>query len=311
MNVFKKNAKNRISGNIKDNWQLFILQLPALVLFFVFCYIPMYGVIIAFKDFNSNKGIWASPWVGLRNFKFFFASQDAARLIRNTVLYNLWFLLIGTFFAVLTALMLYNLRKRYLVKTYNTIMILPKFMSIVLISFIVYAILNPSSGIANNMLVAMGKEPIDWYSKPEAWPAILTIVHLWQNTGWSSIIYYAALMGINPELFEAAEIDGASKYLQTVKIAVPEIMSLITIQMILALGSTFQGDFGLFYQVPRDVATLYPTTDIINTYTFRALMSGSMSKSAAVGLMQSVVGIVLIVSVNLVVKKLSPENSLF
>ncbi len=312
MNDLKKlKKKNKISGSTKDNVQLLCLQLPALILFIVFCYVPMYGVIIAFKDFNSNVGIFKSPWVGLKNFEFFFASSDAFRIIRNTFCYSVVFLVLGTFLAVVVALMLYNLRQRWLVKTYNTIMILPKFMSAVLVSFIVYALLNPSSGLINALLESLGKDAIDWYSIPEAWPFILTFVQMWMSVGWSSIIYYAALMGINPELFEAAEIDGASKFTQTVKIAVPEIMSLIIIQTILACGSLFQGDFGLFYQIPRNVATLYPTTDVINTYTFRALMSGSMSKSAAVGLMQSVVGIIMIVTVNLIVKKISPEDSLF
>lgn len=312
MNDSKKlKKKNKISGTSKDNAQLLCLQLPALILFIVFCYVPMYGVIIAFKDFNSNMGIFKSPWVGLENFEFFFASSDAFRIIRNTFCYSVVFLILGTFLAVVVALMLYNLRQRWLVKTYNTIMILPKFMSAVLVSFIVYALLNPSSGLINALLEAFGKEAVDWYSIPEAWPFILTFVQMWMTVGWSSIIYYAALMGINPELFEAAEIDGASKFTQTVKIAVPEIMSLIIIQTILACGSLFQGDFGLFYQIPRNVATLYPTTDVINTYTFRALMSGSMSKSAAVGLMQSIVGIIMIVTVNLIVKKISPEDSLF
>lgn len=312
MNDLKQlKKKNRLSGTTKDNVQLFFLQLPALILFIVFCYVPMYGVIIAFKNYNPNLGIFKSPWVGLKNFEFFFASSDAFRIIRNTACYGVAFLILQTFFSVLVALLLYNLTKRWLVKTYNTIMILPKFMSAVLVSYIVYALLNPSSGLANALLTSLGKEAVDWYSIPAAWPFILTYVHLWMTVGWSSIIYYAALMGINPELFEAAEIDGASKFTQTVKIAVPEIMSLITIQVILACGSIFQGDFGLFYQVPRNVATLYPTTDIINTYTFRALMGGSMTKSAAVGLMQSVVGIILIVTVNLIVKKISPEDSLF
>lgn len=307
----RKTKQIRLKGTIADNIQLFGLQLPAIILFIVFCYIPMYGVIIAFKDFSPRKGIWGSPWVGFKNFEFFFASQDAARIIRNTLLYNITFLILGTAGAVLIALLLYNLSKRWLVKTYNTIMILPKFMSIVLISYIVYALLNPASGIVNQVLGAFGKEAVDWYAKPSAWPFILTFVHLWQNVGYSSIIYYAALMGINPELFEAAEIDGATKLQQTWNIAIPEITSLIIIQTILALGSIFSGDFGLFYQVPRDVTTLYPATDIINTYTFRALLGGNMNKSSAIGLLQSAVGTFLIVTVNLIVKKISPEDSLF
>ena len=309
----KKNKDKdiRIKGSVLDNIQLFLLQLPSLLHILIFCYIPMFGIIVAFKNFSPNKGILASPWVGFKNFEFFFTSQDAAMLIRNTILYSLWFLVITTVSAVAIALMLYNLTRRSLVKTYNTIMILPRSMSSVLIAFIVYALLNPASGVMNNFIQKLGGEAVDWYSKPEAWPAILTIVHLWQTVGWSSIIYYAALMGISPELFEAAEIDGATKFQQTMKIAIPEIMSLICIYTILGLGGILSGDFGLHYQITRNVATLYPTTDIINTYVFRALMGGDMAKSAAVGLFQSVVGTIMVVSVNLIVKKISPENSLF
>lgn len=308
--MFKKN-KNRMKGTIIDNIQLLILQAPTLILFFIFCYVPMYGIIIAFKQFNPMKGIWGSPWSGLKNFEFFFQSDDSFRVIRNTLAYNIVFLILGTICTVAIALFLYNLTRRTLVKLYNTIMILPKFMSMVLIAYIVYALLNPASGVVNQMLESFGMDAVDWYSKLSAWPFIITYVYLWSSVGWGSIIYYAALMGINPELFEAAEIDGASKLQQTMHIAVPEIMSLVVIQTILYFGHMFSGDFGLFYQIPRNVSTLYPTTDIINTYTFRLLTTGDMSKSAAVGLMQSVVGIILIVSVNMIVKKISPEDSLF
>ncbi len=307
----QKKRKNKMKGTMIDNIQLLILQAPALILVFIFCYLPMYGIIIAFKQFNPMKGIWGSPWNGLKNFQFFFRSDDAFRVIRNTLAYNIVFLIVGTICTVLVALLLYNLTRRTLVKIYNTIMILPKFMSMVLIAYIVYALLNPASGVVNQLLGNLGVASVDWYSKPVAWPFIITFVYLWSSVGWGSIIYYAALMGINPELFEAAEIDGASKIQQTIHIAVPEIMSLVIIQTILYFGHMFSGDFGLFYQIPRNVATLYPTTDIINTYTFRLLTNGDMSKSAAVGLMQSVVGVVLIVTVNLIVKKISPEDSLF
>ena len=174
-----------------------------------------------------------------------------------------------------------------------------------------YALLNPASGIINQMIENFGGVGKDWYAEPGAWPFILVIVHMWQTVGWDSIIYYAALMGINPELFEAAEIDGANKFQQTMKIAVPELLALISIRLILAVGGIFGGDFGLHYQVTRNVSMLHSTTDIINTYTFRTLLDGDLAKSSAVGLMQSVVGTTLVITVNLVVKKISPENSLF
>ncbi len=311
-NIKNKLAKkNSIKGQSTDNLQLFLLQLPVLVYIFIFGYIPMYGIIIAFKNFNPNLGIFGSPWAGLTNFEFFFASQDAWRVIRNTVLYSLWFLFQGPVVAMTTALLLYNLTRRFLVKIYNTIMILPHFMSMVLISFIVYALLNPSSGVVNQLIEYFGGEAVDWYAKPKAWIVILPLVRMWQTAGTSCLLYYATLMGINTELFEAAEIDGASKFQQTIKIAVPELMAVVAIQTIMGFGSIFNGDFGLFYQVTRNVGTLYPTTDIINTYTFRTMMSGAFSKSAAVGLMQSVVGVFLTFAVNFVVRKINSDYSLF
>lgn len=311
--IKKKKLKNkkRMNGMVADNLQLFFLQLPSLILFFIFCYFPMYGIIIAFKRFNPNKGIWKSPWNGFDNFEFFFTSQDAVTVIRNTVAYNFSWIFIGLFCSVAVALMLYNLRKRWLVKTYNTIMILPKFLSAVLVAYIVYALLNPVSGVMNTFIEFCGGEGVDWYAKPGAWPFILTIVNQWQIVGMDSIIYYAALMGINPELFEAATIDGAGKWKQTLNIAIPELVSIMTVKSILAFGSIFSGDFGLFYQVPRNTGTLYPTTDIINTYIFRALTDGNMGVSAAIGFVQSVVGLFMIVFVNLIVRKVSPDNSLF
>ncbi len=312
MNKLKTKNQNKMKGKGIDDLQLFLLQLPGIILVFLFSYLPMYGIIVAFKNFNPNKGIWGSPWVGLKNFEFFFKSQDKFIIIRNTVCYNLWFMFIGLVAAVTIALMMYNLYKRWLVKTYNTIMILPRFLSAVLIAYIVYALLNPASGVVNQLIESMGGESVDWYARPGAWPVILSIVYVWQHCGYSSIIYYAALMGINPELFEAATIDGASKWKQTWYIAIPELVSLMVIQTILAFGSIFGGDFGLFYQTTRNVSALYSTTDIINTYTFRLLMENNRPEvSAAIGLVQSLVGLFLIVTVNLIVKKISPEDSLF
>jgi len=311
----EKTSKMNLSRKayvIKDNFELFLLALPGIILFFVFKYMPMYGIIIAFKKFNPNLGIWGSKWVGFKNFEFFFTSQDAWRVTRNTVLYSLDFIVIGLIAAVAIALMLYNLRSRTAVKVYNTVMILPKFLSMVLIAYIVYAMLNPSAGLLNQILgVFGGPSDIDWYSKPEAWPFILTIVHIWQVVGMDSIVYYAALMGIDESLFESAMIDGANKWQQTIYIAIPHLISIITITTTLALGHIFSGDFGLFYQTTRDVGTLYPTTDIINTYTFRGLVGGHLEVASAVGLFQSVVGLILVVVTNSIVRKINPENSLF
>ena len=312
--VIKSNKKisNKKSYVFKENMEFFFLALPGILLLLVFNYIPMFGIVVAFKKFNPNLGIWRSPWVGLSNFEFFFTSQDALRITRNTVLYSLDFMFVGLVAAVLVALLLYNVTNSKLVKTYNTIMILPKFLSMVLISFIVYAILNPLSGVLNQIIGLFGGDSsIDWYAKPEAWPFILTIINLWTGVGINSIMYYASLMGIDESLFDAAKIDGASRWKQMKHIAIPHLVPIMTITTVLAFGNLFNGDFGLFYQTTRDVGLLYPTTDIISTYVFRGLMDGNMGVAASVGLFQSVVGFVMVLTVNLIVRKVSPENSLF
>ena len=293
--------KKKNKRTFRDNLELLLIASPGIILLFIF----------NFKNFNPNLGIFGSKWNGFKNFEFFFTSPDAVRVIRNTVLYSLDFMIITTICAVVLALLFYALRNRIALKVYNTIVILPRFLSMVLIAYIVYSFLNPVSGVLNKVIQAVGGEGVDWYGSPGAWPVILTVVHVWQQIGMSSIIYYASLMSIDESLFEAAAIDGANKFKQTWHIALPHLVSIITIQVILAFGSIFSGDFGLFYQVPRDVGTLYPTTDIINTYVFRGLKSGSLSVSSAIGLVQSLLGLIMVVTVNKIVQKISPENSLF
>jgi len=304
--------KNKKYYVFRENFELLLLAMPGIILFIMFKYIPMFGIVLAFKKFDPNKGIWASKWIGFENFEFFFSSPDAFRVIRNTVLYSLDFMFVILIFSVALALLFYNLSNRTALKAYNTIVILPKFLSMVLIAFIVYAMLNPVSGVFNKFLGSLGlPSDYDWYANPNAWPWILTIVNVWQSIGMGSIIYYASLMGIDEALFEAARLDGATKWQQTKYIAVPHLVPIMLIQTILAFGNLFNGDFGLFYQITRDVGTLYPTTDIINTYVFRGLMGGKMGPATAVGLVQSVVGLVMVVGVNSIVQKISPENSLF
>lgn len=306
-----KKKSNKFWKMMRDNLELLLLTLPGMALIFIFNYMPMFGIVIAFKKFNPNLGIFGSKWIGLQNFEFFFTSNDAGRIIRNTLLYNLDFIILGMICSVGLALLMYALTSNLCLKIYNTIMILPKFLSMVLIAFIVYALLNPASGVINQIVRFFGGEGTDWYAVPIAWPFILTIVHIWQTVGYSSIMYYASLMGIDESLFEAADLDGANAWQKTINISIPHLVPLIVIQTILNFGHIFSGDFGLFYQTTRDVGILYPTTDIINTYTFRALMGGSMGPSAAIGLFQSVVGLIMIVAINAIVRKISPENSLF
>lgn len=310
----KAKISNQKTSMVKDNIEFALMALPGFILFILFNYLPMYGVIIAFKDFKPLKGIMGSEWVGLENFRFFFTSQDAFRVTRNTLLYNGTFIILGMILPVIFALMLYFLRSNIGRKVYNTVAILPNFLSAVIVAFIVYALFNSQYGVVNAMMEKLGMQPIEWYTELRAWPFILVIVKQWMTIGMSSVLYYASLVSIDDSLFEAAKIDGANTFTISRKICVPHLKQIIIIQAILAVGGIFGGDFGLFYQVPRDQGVLYPVTDIIPTYIFRGLQSGSsrdMSISAAVGLFQAVVGMLLVIITNAIVSKVSPEDSLF
>lgn len=303
--------KQNKAAKRKETLSLSAMALPGVLLLLIFNYIPMVGVIIAFEDYNPNLGMFGSEFVGLKNFEFYFTSADFSRTMGNTLFYSILFLVLNLITAVGLALMFYSVRNRRAMKTYNSIVILPRFLSAVLISFIVYILLAPTHGIVNQMIIAFGGERINWYLESKYWPVILTIVNIWQNVGMNSIIYYASLMGLDDSLVEAAVLDGANKWQQICHVLIPHLVPVMVISTILALGGIFGGDFGLFYQTPKNVGALYPTTDIINTYVFRALQGGNFEMSTAVNLFQSVAGLIMIVGTNAVVRKVSPENSLF
>lgn len=315
MSKLKTKSQTRKKSRLKDfrdNAELSVLLVPGIILLTVFAYIPMFGIIIAFKDYRNNLGIFGSKWVGLENFKFFFTSQDAWRIGRNTVGYGLLFIVLGIISAVFVAILLYEIKNRIALKFYQTSMILPHFLSWVIVGYITYILLEPNMGVLNRMIKALGGDGLQWYSEPKYWVFILPIVNLWKNIGLKCIMYYAALMGIDEQLFEAAEIDGASRFKQIIYITIPSLVPLMTILTILDVGHIIKGDFGLFYTIPRDVGLLYPTTDIIDTYVYRGLRTGDdIGITTAVGLFQSVVGLIMVVGTNLIVKKISPENSLF
>lgn len=311
-NINMKNIKKRKTKRVKSSdIQLLLLTLPVLVFFVIFHYIPMFGVIIAFKDYSYAEGMLGSKWIGLKNFEFFFKSQDAWLLTRNTVGYALLFLVVGTFAAVMIALLLNEVRSKKAIKVYQTSMILPYFLSWVIVSYITYILFNPKLGALNQFFQSIGMEGIDWYSETKYWPFILTIVNTWKGIGMNSIFYYSALLGIDPSLYEAATIDGASRGQQMRNISLPALIPTITILTILSLGNVFRGDFGLFYQIPRNVGLLYPVTDVIDTYIYRGLRFGDVGITAAVGLFQSVVGMVTVVIANGIVRKISPDNAMF
>ena len=312
----EKHMKRRTISKrkIRENLQLGLLALQVVVLLALFSYLPMFGIVLAFKDYKVPKGIWGSDWVRpiFKNFDFFLKSQDAFRVTRNTILLNGLFIVAGTFCAVVFALLMYEVNSAIHVKIYQTVSILPSFLSWVAVSYIVYGFLDGERGILNRVIRTFGGKEIAWYTTARYWPVILTIVVIWHGVGLKCIMYYASLMGIDQELFEAAELDGAGKLQRVIHISLPHLASIVTIMVILDVGKIFRADFGLFYNVTRNVGQLYPTTDVMDTYVFRALMeNGNVSMSSAASFIQSIVCFITLVIVNMVVKKVSPDNALF
>ena len=320
MEKIKREAVNSIAqrkrynclGEFRRNKVLYLMTLPAIILVFIFSYIPMFGIVMAFKDNKSAAGYFSGNWVGFQNFEFFFRSNDAARITFNTVFLNALFIISVLVVSLSLALLLNELSKRWLVKTYQSVMFFPYFLSWVIIGFLTFAFLSVDNGFINKILIALGREPVYWYSNPNYWPFILTIVNLLKNAGYYCIIYYAGITGIDQDLYEAASIDGASRFRRMISITIPSIMPLISVMVLLQIGKIFYADFGLFYYVPRETGVLFPRTDVIDTYAFRALrVLGNTGMSAAIGLFQSFVGFVLVLVSNLITKKINSDNALF
>jgi putative aldouronate transport system permease protein len=283
------------------------------VLLLLFNYVPMFGLIVAFKRLQVNLGILHSPWVGLQNFRFFFSSPDAWRVTRNTVGLNFLFMFSTTVSALALALTLNEIRSRWAIKLYQTVYFLPYFLSWVVVGYILYGLINPY-GVINSVLQALGGSRIPFYQRPGYWPAILTVMRIWKDIGYLSVIYYAGLMGINPEYYEVARIDGATKWQEITRISIPLISPLIAILLILSFGHVFHGDFGMFWHLPR-LATngmLKPTCDIIDTYVYYSLREvGDIGISSAVGFYQAFVGLALVVTVNRITRSISAEHALY
>lgn len=311
INMKKRKISKRV---ILENLQLGSLTLPVIILMAVFNYLPMFGIILAFKRYRVPDGIFGSDWVDpwYKNFEFMFKSQDAFRVTRNTILLNLLFIAAGTLCGLIFALLMFEVKKARHVKLYQTVSILPNFLSWVAVSYIVYGLLETNKGQLNKIITAFGGEKIAWYMEPKYWPLILTIVVIWHGVGMKGIMYYASLMGLDSELYEAAEVDGATTLQKTWHISIPHLVPLMITLVILDIGKIFKADFGLFYNVTRNMGELYPTTDVIDTYVFRALMeNGNIGLSSAASVLQSVVCCITLVATNAIVKKISPENALF
>ncbi|WP_138755110.1 ABC transporter permease [Paenibacillus sinopodophylli] len=310
-------AFGRFFKNMNRNAAMLVMVLPATLWFIFFSYLPMAGMIIAFKEYRYSRdgflaSIIESKWVGLQNFKFLFSTNDAYIITRNTVVYNIFFIVLGLVIAVAMAIMLAEITNKRLAKVYQTGMFLPYFLSWVIVGYFVFSFLSLDRGVVNQVAGWFGIDPMNWYSDPTYWPIIIVVVFLWKSVGYNSVIYLAAIMGIDKSLYEAAMIDGANKWQQIRNITLPMLTPLITILTLLAIGKIFYADFGLFYQVPRDSGTLYSVTNVIDTYVYRGLKStGEIGMSTAAGLYQSLIGFVLVITSNGIVRKFNKDNALF
>jgi len=295
------------------NWGLLSMMIPGSIALLVFSYLPMFGIIIAFKDINYSKGILGSPWIGLKNFEFLFKTPDAWTITRNVILYNLAFIVIGTVASVSVAVALDRMRSRRMSRFYQAIMFLPYFLSWIVVSSLVFSFLSVDLGFLNRYLFPLlGIEPVNWYIEPAYWPYIIVFVNLWRYTGYNSVIYLAAIAGIDPAYHEAAAVDGATGWQRTRHITIPLISPVMIILVLLSIGRIFFGEFGLFFQVPMNMGPLFSATNVIDTYVYRTLINmGDIGMSSAAGLYQSVVGFVLVLTSNLIVRRIDPDKSLF
>lgn len=307
--------KNRLK-KFRKNFELVSLAVPGFIWFLIFTYIPMIGIVIAFKKWRVNGGfiqsLVTSEWVGFKNFKFLFSSSDAWLITRNTVLYNMVFIVLSIVIPVIIAILINELLNKKLAKLYQSAMFLPYFLSWVVVSYCLYAFLSPDKGFINGILQNMGMDSVSWYSEQKYWPFIIVLMSQWKTIGYNTVVYLASVCGIDHTYYEAAMIDGATKWQQVKFITIPLLKPVIIVLFILAIGKVFNADFGLFYQLPKNSGALYPVTNVIDTYVYRGLMTmGEIGMTSAAALYQSVVGLILIVVSNLIVKKIDSDNALF
>jgi putative aldouronate transport system permease protein len=292
---------------------LLLMCTPAIIFFLIFSYLPMPGLYIAFIDYNYNSGIFHSLFIGMDNFQFLLQSGVLWKLTFNTVAYNIAFILLGNVLQIAVAVLLNEIKAKLFKKVSQTLMFLPHFISAVLVGLIAYNILSYDYGLLNGLLNSIGMNPVKTYSNPTIWPYIIVLTYLWQTTGYGSIVYFAAIMGIDSEILDAAEIDGAGAVQRIRYIVLPWLKPTFVILLLFSLGGVLRGNFGLFYNLVGSSNTmLYPTTDIIETFVFRSLMNNfNFSLGSAVSLYQSVFGFFIVLTGNWLVRRVSPENSLF
>lgn len=297
---------------LRKYWVFYLMMLPVIVQLLLNNYLPMFGIIVAFKNYNLTDGFFGSPWNGFQNFEYLFKTRDALVITRNTILYNASFVVLNLIFPIIFALMLNELRNRFLAKVHQTFLFLPYFLSPIVLSYIVYAFLGEFGFVNSTILPFFGADKISFYFETKWWPFILPLVNTWKNLAYYVVIYMAAMLAIDDEYYEAATIDGAGRWRQIWSITLPLIVPVMVIMSLLQIGRVMFADFGLFYIVPRDSGMLFEVTNVIDTYVYRTfLVFGDIGLSSAAGFYQAVVGFVLVFVANWIVRRINKENALF
>ena len=288
---------------------LYFMMLPGIIYLIANNYLPMFGIIIAFKKLDYSKDIFLSDWSGFANFEYLFKTKDAFIMIRNTISYNLVFITLGLVIALSIAIMMTEIGKRKIAKFIQPAICFPNMISIIIVAYLVYAFFGTNGFVNNTILKGNG---IRWYSEAKYWPFILTTVHFWKSAGYSSIIYIATISGIDASLYEAAKLDGATKMQQIRRITLPILRPMIILMLLMSISKIFNSDFGLFLQVPMNSGMLFPTTQTIDTYVYRSLMElNNVGMSSAASVFQSIIGFVLVMLSNAFVRKVDNESALF
>ena len=313
INAKPKKKKNGFFREIKRHKVIYLMMLPTIIFLIINNYLPMLGLSIAFLKYRPNLGVFGSQFVGFENFRFFFSTPDFINITKNTVLYNAAYIVLDISVATFCAIALNEMRRKYLKKTYQTFMLMPFFLSWVVVNYIFFSFLSVDKGFLNNTLLKMlGREPIAWYRETKFWPFILIFAQLWRYTGYNTILIHSGLVAIDESLYEAAIMDGAGKMRQIFSITIPQLSPVIISIFLMLVGRIFYADFGLHFQVPNNSGALYPVTDVLDTYVYRSLRQmGNISMASAAGFYQAVVGMVIVVVANKTVKRIDESKSLF
>jgi len=312
-----KNPGRKKSSSVKKRLikyrMLYLVALPSIVYLIINNYMPLMGLSLAFKNFSFAKGIIDSPWNGIQNFTYLFGSKWTGIMFRNTILYNLVFMILGTILAIFVAIVLNEVRNQMAKKVYQVMILIPYLISTVLIGYIVFAFCSDADGFINNgILEPLGIKGVSWYLTPKAWPFIIVIVQLWRSFGFQSIVFYSAIVGFDQSLYEAARVDGATPWQQIKRITLPLLTPTIIVIFIMSIGRMFSTDFGLFYQVPQNTGFLYEATTTIDTFVYRALMQDhDVGRSLAASFLQSVLGFIIVLIANGVIRKVEPDSAMF